>query len=376
MKIGILSLTSGYNFGGTLQSYALSKILENMGHDTTIIDYYPNGDNTFKWWRNWGFKHGFSPTKIREQLVRCAKVPQHTRNYNLFKSKYLKFTPACYNTAQVEKAISSYDAVIVGSDQVWNLGYHNDPVFYLEGMSSFRGLRLSYAACCGNPKQTTPNWVASNLEKFDSVCVRNSFTAEWVRRTTNNKVDPTVVVDPTLLLSDYPRPPLNLPEKYIATYHLGQSNPECQKSHFRKIRDQYGDIPIVCLMATSISVKANKSSDIILWNLDPFQWLETIRRASIVYTDSYHGILFALRNHVPILATYIDPIRSPRLIELREDLKLEFSIYQEDSTIDKIETPNWEVITKIFSTGSINSVDILSRMLINKEIGDKRNFVR
>ena len=39
MKIAILSLVPGHNYGGILQSYALQTILERMGHHVEIITH-------------------------------------------------------------------------------------------------------------------------------------------------------------------------------------------------------------------------------------------------------------------------------------------------------------------------------------------------
>ena len=38
MKIGILTLHLHNNYGGILQAYALQKVLQQMGHDVTLID--------------------------------------------------------------------------------------------------------------------------------------------------------------------------------------------------------------------------------------------------------------------------------------------------------------------------------------------------
>ena len=38
MKIGILTLRLHNNYGGILQAYALQKVLQQMGHDATLID--------------------------------------------------------------------------------------------------------------------------------------------------------------------------------------------------------------------------------------------------------------------------------------------------------------------------------------------------
>ena len=50
MKIAVISLPLHTNYGGILQSYALKKVLEDMGHEATVIDRkvkmpFP------KWWK-------------------------------------------------------------------------------------------------------------------------------------------------------------------------------------------------------------------------------------------------------------------------------------------------------------------------------------
>ena len=41
MKIGILTLQYGFNYGGVLQCYALQSFLESLGHEVQVINYVP-----------------------------------------------------------------------------------------------------------------------------------------------------------------------------------------------------------------------------------------------------------------------------------------------------------------------------------------------
>lgn len=40
MKIGILTFHRVYNYGAVLQSYALQKVIKQLGYDVEIIDYW------------------------------------------------------------------------------------------------------------------------------------------------------------------------------------------------------------------------------------------------------------------------------------------------------------------------------------------------
>jgi Polysaccharide pyruvyl transferase len=359
MNVGILSLTSGYNFGGTLQTWALSRSLAAMGHDPVVIDYHPSRRCPLPWWRGWGIGKGISPDRIRHRALELVKMPAHITKYQAFKSRHLAFTCPCHNAAEVLHAIKDFDAVIVGSDQVWNLEYHPDPVFYLSGMDSFKGLRLSYAACCGNPTQGFPNWVAPALREFHAMSVRNRFTADWVSRCTTGVIEPEVVADPTLLIDDYPRCALELPDRYIAAYHIGKGDDSNHRRHIENLRKTHGNLPIVCLMPTAIALKKSTWHDQVLWNLDPFEWVEAIRRANAVYTDSYHAILFALRNRIPVLATYTEEVRAPRLWELREKHNLQSTIIPAVSESVSLAPPDWVHIGEQFAADREHSFRFL-----------------
>ena len=39
MKIGIITVHNGQNYGASLQAYALIQLLKKMGHEANLIDY-------------------------------------------------------------------------------------------------------------------------------------------------------------------------------------------------------------------------------------------------------------------------------------------------------------------------------------------------
>lgn len=358
MKVGILSLTSGQNFGGSLQAYALYTVLSQLGHDTKIIDYWPMPKKHEGWLSGWGLKNP-NIRNVRRKLAVIRHGKKFSQRYQNFKKNEFCWTNPCHDLDSMSIAISDLDAIVVGSDQVWNQQYHPDPLFQLHGLNDFAGRRISYAACCGNSAHICPEWTPEALNKFDHISVRNQFTAEWVYRCTDGAVNPTVVCDPTLLISDYPSRDLKLPQNYIATYHIGESSIQNEEQTLRSLRHQFGDLPVVCLMPTGVKIQMRPWYDHILWYLDPFDWLEAVRRATVVYTDSFHAVLFSMRNRVPFFATYAEELRAPRLIELRNKFNLGSSVAQADKQPMHVHDFDWENIEYIFEDERIKSINFL-----------------
>lgn len=344
MKVGILSLTWNYNFGGTLQTVSLSNAIRSLGHDPVVIDYQPVVQRSQPFWRGWGFTASDPLTGVRQKLAVLRHEKAFKRGYDAFKRQELCWTGRCDDQEAVADALCSLDAVVVGSDQVWNLAYHPDPVFQLEGFNDFRGRRIAYAACCGDPSQPAPPWGASALQRFDAVGVRNEFTATWVRRCTEASVAPTVVCDPTVLMDDFPRQSMRLPSSYIAAYHIGEATPEEERRIVARLREIFGDIPIVALMATGTAIRMISFHDQRLWLLDPFEWVEVLRRATAVWTDSFHAVLFSLRYRVPFVATYAEALRAPRLIDLRDRLGLHGRVVAAGEAPELAIEPDWSGI--------------------------------
>jgi hypothetical protein len=369
MKVGILSLTSGYNFGGTLQTVALSRTLQRLGHDVTVLDYWPTPPRKIPPWRGWGLAEKDRLRRIRSRFAELRHLGKFRKKYEVFKNEELKWSLPCFDKASFQCAAGEMDAIVVGSDQVWNLSYHPDPNFYLSDFDDFSGRRISYAACCGNPAQGCPSWVPIAFEKFDRIGVRNKFTADWVTRCCQGRIFPEVVADPTLLIDDYPRRDITLPDKYIASYLIGAGSSIDDRRGIEELRRRHGDLPVICLMPTGVSIRFHGFYDRILWNLDPFDWVEIIRRATVVHTDSFHAVLFAMRNRVQFLATYVEAVRAPRLIELRDHFGLGQMVQPASKLSIDDSDPDWDRIRLQIDADRAHSLEFLETSLVANYFG-------
>lgn len=362
MTVGILSMTWGYNYGATLQSFALRDAVSNLGHEVQVIDYQPARFRPPTPWRGWGLRRPSLPA-IHAKANQVIRIGRYTRGYDAFKADRLHLTAPCHDAADIAKVASRFDALIVGSDQIWNPAYQADPVFFLD-LAGYRGRKISYAACCGDETNPPPAWAGRALGKFDAVSVRNGFTARWVDKASSGTVRPTVVADPTLLATDFPRvDPPPLPGEFIAVYLIGAGDDAPYRRIIAGLQERHGWLPVVCLMPTGMAVALRPWTDHTLWYLNPFEWIECIRRARALCTDSFHAALFALRFHIDFRAVWVEEMRAARLRDVAEEFGLQGCILPAAEAAPAPPAPDWEEIDRRIADQRARSLEWLGNAL-------------
>lgn len=180
MKIGIITQPLRTNYGGLLQAYALQTVLERMGHQVSILDV-PYKKRLFLWKMPLVLaKRLILKYLLGRKLVVFAEfiynkqiftVSQYTR---LFISKYLHRIEIS-NFNKLDNA--NFDALVVGSDQVWRPRY-NDDIYkcFLDFAQSWRVKRLSYAASFG-----TDQWEFTLKQTMECARLASLFDVITVR---------------------------------------------------------------------------------------------------------------------------------------------------------------------------------------------------
>ena len=127
MKVGILTFPHSPSLGAMLQMGSLYHTIQEMGHDVEIINYVSSNVNHKK----------KEPLTIKSLLIRILSkifLKSSLISYKEFESK-LKMFPGqpISESREMEKIVSHFDRIIVGSDQVWNpVVTGHDLNFYLE----------------------------------------------------------------------------------------------------------------------------------------------------------------------------------------------------------------------------------------------------
>lgn len=307
MRIGILTLPLHTNYGGILQAYALQTVLERMGHEVHVTEKkrqplsipiqkipFCYGKRIVKNIIGRKFPIFYEQKYNREQ-------PIIRQNTDKFIKKYIHI--AEYDDFSDIKE-SEYDAIVVGSDQIWRPKYfpHIEHAF-LDFAKDWNIRRIAYAASFGtddweyDSKQTSE--CGSLLRMFDVVSVREDSAVNLCKK--HFGVEAQHVLDPTMLLNreDYIKlfEAVDTPKSKgnLLCYILDET--EEKKALIKRIADEKGLIPF---NVKSISDDINSPlSERVQPPLE--QWLRGFYDAEFVITDSFHACVFSIIFNKPFI---------------------------------------------------------------------------
>lgn len=194
MKVGILTASKTNNNGTDIQAYAMQCLLISLGYDVEIINYGCEKINSTR---------NFLKINSIKDIVRLPWNIYMQIVHENFRRRYFKRSR--YMSPQ-NLNLSEYDAVVVGSDQVWNLNVTgNDLNFYLPPqLGKFK--RISYAASIG--KADITKWdkeysIGLLLQQFSIVSVREKSAVESLKEIgieAREDLDPIIAVGKEELL--------------------------------------------------------------------------------------------------------------------------------------------------------------------------------
>lgn len=330
MKVGILTMSYRRNYGGVLQSYALFKTIEGMGHDVEIIDFeYDSLDNKhfitrikeapYAILKKMGFR------RHREPLKQTRELPdEHIAAFKEFKNKFIKYSKTVKNS-DILTIVNNYNVIVVGSDQVWNNVEGKHLYYFFDFGKSFKGRKVSYAPCAVHESVPFYNRrkLCKLLSKVDSLSVRDQTTANMVKQISS--LDAKIVLDPTCLysFSDFSSTHPIIEGDYIFAYILGSEIKGGHKNIIQKINEKYGEMKVVAAIIPNVALEVEKFADKVMYNATPADWVNLIAHSKFVYTDSFHGCMFAMKYHKPFFAYYKDANRSSRL----RDIKAQYGLH-------------------------------------------------
>lgn len=338
MKVAILTQPLRTNFGGILQNYALQIVLKRLGHEPITIDYACRYTKC-RWLMGW-LKSTIKGRRHPVQFPRYNRAGQE--NLNKFIHDYIIATkPVNTLSYKVFDGINP-DAVVVGSDQVWN-PWANVPIYFLGNMyldfaSDFQGRRIAYAASFGGGQ-----WIYSSewtdkckelVKKFNAISVREDSGVRLCKE--HLGVEAVNVLDPTLLLTagDYDKL-IPYPKKSTNTlfaYVLDASDDIMAFLH--AVADYHG-----------LNLLVQGANDDISCDDSIEQWLDNIRSAAMVVTDSFHGTAFAIQYHRTFLSIVNKKRGSDRFTSLLRKLGLLSRLVTDNfQTAFNADTIDWNAV--------------------------------
>lgn len=297
MKIAILTLPLHINYGGIIQCYALQTILERLGNEVQVLTRPQYGRSYYiiyplavckRLLKRFVLGKKVAILKAPHQIIR-----QHT---DRFIHRYIHQYTQRKWTAQIA---SHFDAIVVGSDQVWRPMYYQ-PQPIEEAFLSFLGdadiKRVAYAASFGvdycEYTEEQRKLCSSLLKKFDAVSVRESSGVQLCQEYFDMKA--VQVLDPTLLLSadDYKaliKKGKTQPSKgNLLVYMLDRTKEK--EALVERIAQAKGLTPF--WMSSETTDETLPLEQRIKMPVE--QWLRSFDDAEFVLTDSFHGCVFSI----------------------------------------------------------------------------------
>lgn len=286
MRIGILTFHWAQNYGAVLQCYALMNKLKELGHEVLIIDRLPKYQGIFR-----RLYHRFS----YKYYLSWLKFSRFNKQWLIPKTKRYTTQHSLENFESNEKL----DAVIVGSDQVWRweiMGYN----YFLDFIRKGNIRKYAYAASFGlshwESQELELNQVKLLLKEFDAISVREQSGVSICNQVFG--VPAQLVIDPTLLFDAYHyeavfwrEGPKDAGHK-VVSYILGEKAMEqCMKisrwaeSQGMDYRDLYW---------TRLGYPALTKGTNFFFHMTVEEWLDEIRNAAYVITNSFHCMVFAI----------------------------------------------------------------------------------
>lgn len=300
----------GKNYGGQITYFALYSVLrDQLGYDVLMIEApLPNS------------------TPFQKNMFLTSPYPKYATCVETY-SNLFALNDLC-------------DKFVLGSDQNWNA--HALP-WILDWSSlawvSNAHTKIAYAASFGGnyvyPSRTQKNSMKYHFQKFDAISVREKAAVKALA--TQYDVIAEHVLDPVFICDK---------EKYVEL--AAKSSVQQQKSIFayildiddekmsllRSLAEKTGDkYNIITDKNRESEFSKSKYKDDLKLNSSVEDWLAYIMNSSLVVTDSFHGMCFAVIFHKPFIVVLNKARGADRFYSLAELLGVQDRLFDSPQAV-------------------------------------------
>lgn len=290
MKIGIVTVYDGLNYGSFLQAYAMKRFLEDKGHEVLFIRRFTEQEN-------------YKLFTTNKPTLECGFIRQIWRNLKKIAGKHKikkeiqyvnKIFPA-YQSAWKEldiinlNEVKSCDCIVCGSDEIWNLrNAYIDPEFYSCSNYGQNTHKVAVAISIGNTtyeEMIQQQTVVKSIKLFEAILARDERTQEVLSRLLGKEIES--VCDPTLLIPKHyfmqDEAPI-ISKKYLLLYSYNLSDER------KKIIKEYAKKRDLLIVSAGMQIDI---ADVITYE-SPLKFANLILNAECCFTSTFHGTIFAM----------------------------------------------------------------------------------
>lgn len=309
------------NYGSFLQAFALREMLRSLGHEVEFLDIGPEPqryDNLAE--KNPHYRINMIKARIHDllghkEVARTMRLEQGRWyfNYSLY-TRFPRWWKKWLGMDDVDNLNCRYDAVVIGSDEVFNCTQNAD---WTASMKWFgKGIEaqrlISYAASFGYTTwQRLEEFglledVKEGLHRFDALSVRDENSRQIALRCGAepvNHLDPVLVYDYESMIPEDKR----LKDVMIVYAYQDRLKEENVIRQIKQIAREEG-LRLVSLGAYHDWCDENPV-------VTPFEVLRYFKNAKYVVTDTFHGSVFSMKFATPF-ATIIRSSNTQKLGDL------------------------------------------------------------
>lgn len=299
LKIGVLTYHRSHNYGAYLQAYALVNwIKEFTGDEVELIDYNMVSAEKF-----------YIKEVLRGKSI--LRIISNFRRYCMFKFKAIHDLPVSSATLisnNIDKfskyVANNYDIIVVGSDEVWKLGFRGFPNPYWLPKNS-GCIKVSYAASARSDFTQLSEENQMRLKKylydFQYIGVRDRITLESISQFCSQR---------TYLNCD---PTFNYDFKFNKQKGINYLTNKCSIDPSKKcIAFMFSEAKLAIDIMKHYGNKFNYIAlydaipgAINICNITPFQWIDILACCDFLVTTYFHGMCFAIKSNVPFIVMEI-----------------------------------------------------------------------
>lgn len=305
--LGVCLKYTQNNYGSKLQALATVRMFDALGIDYEIIRY---NKKTLKFYLkslprffNWVFINDRylqlqRAVEFRKHPEIKANVEIRNKSFDDFDVYFSDCLSPVYSSYDELKRVcgSKYDSVITCSDQLWSPSALGSG-FYNLMFAPDETTKISWASSFG--VSSIPWYQKGRTKKYlnriEHISMRENTGARIVKDLVGRDVP--VLMDPVFVFNKSEWEsliPTAEPEwdDYIFCYFLG-SNPE-HRAAARKLAEETGKKIVALRHLDEYVAEDDNFGDYAPYDVDPVRFMNIIRNASCVCTDSFHGTAFSI----------------------------------------------------------------------------------
>lgn len=373
--VGIISFninTDVSNYGAALHSYALQKFLNKKGVDNVIINYYPESVKfTSKYIQIYEDIKNKQYSEVFYKLQNLYYMYIKKIMFYKFFKKHCKITKYRYEIDTLYQ-LKNINRFICNTDVTWCKfkmgGFDRGFLCDLPNMKKKDNVAYSVDIGAQELSDKKKKALKKYAKNFKYLSFRNIFRLEEIKEVIERD-DAVITIDPTLLLNeeDY-KEIIKKPKdtEFVFVYNCKENDDEMVKkaSEYAKLQN----LPLKIINCYDKNITNLKNSYPTPNSIEEF--LGYIKYCKYFFTNSYHGICFAILFKTNFCC-FSRKANNDKILTLLELFNLQDRLYRLDNIPSKnIDYDNLENLLKVLRQ---SSEDFIKKSIINEVQNEKGN---